>query len=203
MLTSVDPWRPIIYKDNFGGLDHSGIIDKINPILDQCASSNTYLEKDGGVSSVRDSKTNNSLGPIAWDEFAGLRDWMTPRITQAVANWGLPSMNYVVDLSWINRHGPGAWTDEHVHRATAFVATYYIKAPEHGGHLLVRNPLEYHWNYYPEGDDLSKEIWKPVEVTTGDFVLFPGWLPHKSDINRSLDTRYVLSVNFIVAPRYR
>lgn len=74
MLTSADPWRPIIYKDNFNGLDNDSIINKINPILDQCISSNAYLEKDGGVSSVQYSKTNNNLGPIAWDEFAELRD---------------------------------------------------------------------------------------------------------------------------------
>lgn len=78
MLTSADPWRPIIYKDNFSGLDNSSIIDKINPILDQCVSLDPSLEKGGGVSSVRDSKANNNLGPIAWNEFASLRDWITP-----------------------------------------------------------------------------------------------------------------------------
>jgi uncharacterized protein (TIGR02466 family) len=202
MLLPADPWQPIIYKDNFTEIDYKSIIDKIDPILDQCETSNSYLEKDGGVSSVQNSKQASQLGPIAWDEFNPFREWLTPRIKQAVNNWGLPDIHYSVDTSWINRHTTGAWTDEHVHKATAFVAVYYLKAPENCGNLLVRNPLEYHWNFYPEKDSLV-EIWKPIPITTGDLILFPGWLYHKSEVNKSLDTRYVMSVNFVIAPKVR
>ena len=51
-------------------------------------------------------------------------------------------------------------------------------------------PLNY--NYYDEGMD-----WMEIPVKTNDVLFFPGWLKHKTAVNRSLEDRYVMSLNIM------
>ena len=58
--------------------------------------------------------------------------------------------------------------------------------------------MEYHWgnsksNSLRGGID---DLWYPVDVKTGDFLLFPPWLWHKTEKNLSNESRYVMSINY-------
>ena len=49
-------------------------------------------------------------------------------------------------------------------------------------------PLDY--NYYAEGMD-----WEYIDVQTNDVLFFPGWLTHKTEVNKTNKNRYVMSLN--------
>ena len=37
--------------------------------------------------------------------------------------------------------------------------------------------------------------WIPIDTEEGDFLVFPGWLKHKTETNNSSEMRYIMSVN--------
>ena len=49
-------------------------------------------------------------------------------------------------------------------------------------------PLDY--NYYDQGMD-----WEYIDVQTNDVLFFPGWLTHKTEVNKTNENRYVMSLN--------
>lgn len=192
----IDPWSPIIFKDNFTDIDFESVIRKIDPILDS-TTINGDVEKDGGISSVAYFKTNNTF-PHYWPEFDNFKVWANEKINYAIEKWQLAQLSYYPCHSWINRHRNGAWTSEHNHRGSSWACAYYLNVPENSGRFMVRDPMEYNWgntksvNHRGNIDD----IWYPIEVKTGDFLLFPSWLYHKTEKNLSNESRYVMSINY-------
>jgi hypothetical protein len=142
-MQNIDPWSPIIFKDNFTDIDFESIINKIDPILND-TSINADVEKDGGVSSVAYFTINNTF-PHRWPEFDDFKNWANEKINYAIQKWQLAQLPYYPRQSWINRHNNGAWTEEHTHRNAQFIGVYYLNAPENSGRLMVRDPMEYNW----------------------------------------------------------
>jgi uncharacterized protein (TIGR02466 family) len=192
----VDPWSPIIFKDNFTDVDFDAVINKINPIFSDIPF-NADVELGGGVSSVAYSKSKNQH-PHQWEEFAEFRKWANDKLNYAIGKWQLANLPYGPIHSWINRHDNGAWTEEHNHRGCSWSCAYYLKVPENSGRFMVRDPMEYNWGNTRSVDLRGgvDDIWYPVEVKTGDFLLFPPWLWHKTEKNLSNESRYVMSINY-------
>mgnify|MGYP003335683667 CR=1 FL=1 len=192
----VDPWSPIIFKDNFTEVDFDSVIKKIDPILND-TSINADVEEDGGVSSVAYFKANKTF-PHYWPEFDNFKNWANDRVNYAIEKWQLAQLPYYPCASWINRHGNGSWTSEHNHRGSAWSCAYYLKVPENSGRFMVRDPMEYNWGNTKSVNNRGgiDGIWYPIEVKTGDFLLFPPWLYHKTEKNLSNESRYVMSINY-------
>ena len=193
-----DPWAPVIFKSSFVGTDFKAAIDRFERIRDQIPG-NVALERDGGLSSVAYSKTSHDL-PHLWEQLRPFRDWMRDILNEATRRWMIDGVSYRPSNSWINKHVRGGWTDEHHHKGPGFVVTYYLSAPENSGRILFRDPLEYHWgsSYGMRGQG-TRNLWYPVAVKTGDIVMFPGWLYHKTEASQSDEPRYVMSTNFDLA----
>ena len=192
----VDPWSPIIFKDNFTGVDFDSVTNKIDSLFSMVPV-NADVEQDGGISSVAYSKTTND-NPHQWTEFEEFRNWANDKVKYAIEKWQLAHLNYYPSVSWINRHDNGAWTNEHNHRGCAFSCAYYLKVPENSGRFMVRDPMEYHWGNVKSVNKRGgvDDIWYPIEIKAGDFILFPSWLMHKTEKNLSNDSRYVMSINY-------
>jgi uncharacterized protein (TIGR02466 family) len=198
-MQAVDPWSPIIFKDNFTDVDFDSVISKIDPILN-ATKFNAVVEQDGGLSSIAHFRTENKF-PHQWREFEKFREWANERANYAISKWQLSqAIPYTPIESWINRHAAGAWTSEHNHRGTTWACAYYLRVPENSGRFMVRDPMEYHWGTIKSVENRGgvDDIWYPIEVKTGDFLLFPPWLYHKTEKNLSNESRYVLSVNYDV-----
>lgn len=199
-MIKYNPWSSVILKDNFQ-LDNW---DDIKPKLDVLFNSverNSQHELNGGISTVtlsnNNAKTNiNNETPLHWPEFETLKYWIHSKIDEVVAEWNLQKQTYMPLMSWVNRHCTGAYTGEHTHRGAHIIAVYYLQMPENSGRLLVRDPLEYHWGGLPSNLRGIEDFWYPIDIKTGDLVFFPSWLPHKTEINKSNDDRYVMSINY-------
>lgn len=58
---------------------------------------------------------------------------------------------------------------------------------------MFRDPLEYHKINWPI--DGEEHLFRKVETVQNDVLIFPGWLKHKTEINKSNDDRIVLTYN--------
>jgi len=93
-------------------------------------------------------------------------------------------------------HVPGGSTPLHHHGPSVVAISTYLNQPENSGYIEFKNPLEYHNTCYPYPIDDEISNWKEVKTKTGDVVMFPGWLRHRTQQNRSNENRWVLTTNY-------
>jgi hypothetical protein len=151
-------------------------------LVDTSLQTNNDLQLNGGVSTSSDPNAPH-LWPIMYPFLSEI--W--PQMEAVWDSWPLPKLGKGVMKSWVNRNPPGAYTDWHSHAGVDLVIVLYLKAPEQSGGLKISDPLAYHWNQY------HREV--TVPVTAGTVLMFPGWLHHASEVNRSNDSRITANFN--------
>tara|TARA_B100000787_G_scaffold123423_1_gene92849 strand:- start:243 stop:899 length:657 start_codon:yes stop_codon:yes gene_type:complete len=85
----------------------------------------------------------------------------------------------------------------HTHPNCYLSAAYYVKAPKNCGKFQVENPNIAKRNAYPEvakRNELNSQV-VGIEISEGDLLLFPSYLPHKVKKNESDEDRIVISFN--------
>ncbi|MAF44123.1 MAG: hypothetical protein CMI54_08215 [Parcubacteria group bacterium] len=102
--------------------------------------------------------------------------------------------HFFIERSWYNIHYKGGHTLPHDHCDTYnngphYLCVHFLKALDKCGGLQVREPdyVGHHAN--------SVNKWRTLPVETGDFYIFPGWLEHKTETNKSDEERIIMSLN--------
>ena len=99
---------------------------------------------------------------------------------------------------WSNWHTYNDFTGEHSHSSGKFgchIASVYYLEKDEGGDICLCDPLDYIRRLTPLQKDWREPIIsEPVPTRTGDFLLFPGWVRHKT--NRATNNRQAISINF-------
>jgi len=222
LAVGLDAFPAYIYKFNFDFKWDSGLGDKVEQYLNDTKelikkNKLTDPEADGGVSSIH-WNYSNSIASVAssnkggdygehpfglpkdWPEFAEFYQYMNYILGLVCEEWGYnSSWDRKITESWMNVHPEGAWTTEHHHQNVMFATSAYIKKPNNSGNFLVRNPLEILKKSEPTDTSYWRDemYWAPIEVETGDVLIFPGWLTHKTEVSRSEEKRYILSTNYV------
>jgi len=196
MLSPVNVF-PYIYKAqydfNFESIQH--VVDQH---LDDARERGNpvTLEKNGGVTSVVLCKENP---PHGWPLFDDFKEWLFPTVDELWETWRMQPCCKTLSESWINVHPPGAYTAEHHHQNVQVAVSCYLSVPENSGRFVIQNPL----NIYKLGEPLNYHYydqemdWMPIDVQTNDVLFFPGWLNHKTEVNKSNDNRYIMSMNIM------
>ena len=85
----------------------------------------------------------------------------------------------------------------HIHRNAFLSAAYYVQTPKNCGKFLTEHPNTAKTYHYPEIENHNElnAIAAGVEVSEGDLIIFPGYLPHKVPENKSNMDRIVISFN--------
>jgi|TARA_B110000285_G_C15039801_1_gene571207 uncharacterized protein (TIGR02466 family) len=169
---------------------------KAKEFLDNSEFLNAGLERDGGASSSSDPEQ-----PHMWGESQEFYEWLRNPSEEIWQSWNYQNGNRrQITKSWVNFHPPGAWTDEHTHGNTDMVAVLYLDAPTDSGNLQVHNPLFYHW----EGTQriAGSNSWTNVPIETGDVVIFPGWLLHRTEKNNSTNDRMTINTNIAASVNF-
>jgi hypothetical protein len=193
-LIDVNPFPPLIIKSHYDGFDFK----KLEPICESLIKETkikTHLE-DGMAAS---SAPNQKRQPHAMKEFSDFYKWLEP-IAQHImkTEWQLfDGFQYIISNSWVNVHGKGGKTITHHHGATVLTIAAYIQLPENGGYLEIRDPNEYEKGFHMTQIDDDVLNWREVKATTGDVVIFPGWLRHRTQENNSEINRWVLTTNYM------
>lgn len=190
-ITNITPFDPLVFKSHFYNWDWK-IIEPICVDLIGDNPKKIHLEQGDAASSI----TNPSM-PHKMPEFEAFYKWLKPITNDIIFNkWNLSKgYEYRITNSWVNVHGKGGETMIHDHGPTTLVVTAYLQLPENGGFIQLKDPLEYHHGHLTKQFDAELWSWKTIPAKSGDVVMFPGWMRHKTQPNNSDDKRWVLTTN--------
>ena len=103
---------------------------------------------------------------------------------------------------WANINPPGGYNQSHLHPNSLFSGAYYIKASPNSGRLVLMDPRPGVQQNMPtrKPGKLPRELWRETyyDPVPGRIIMFPAWMWHKVEINKSNDTRISVSFNFIM-----
>ena len=107
----------------------------------------------------------------------------------------------VLGNMWANINGPGNFNSPHLHPNALFSGVYWIKTPINSGNLMLYDPRPGVHTTMPNRKEgkLPPQLWREVhyEPKAGRCIMFPAWLWHEVQPNRSNDTRISVSFNFL------
>ncbi len=149
------------------------------------------LEKNGGISTYG---TNRNLHEVP--EFKALCDLI---LYHANLYWKVLDINDglcpAIDECWSNKHVNGSFTDWHSHSMHPIVVSFYLSAPERSGGIVFTNPMEYSITHIPYNRPVEEKINTTIHIKSGDVLMFPGWLRHKTEVSHTDDERIVITFN--------
>ena len=107
----------------------------------------------------------------------------------------------VLGNMWANINPPGGFNRPHIHPNSLWSGVYYVKTPKDCGHLKLEDPKTRAEMVMPKRtqDQLPQYLWREVhyEPVAGRCIMFPSWLNHTVDPNKSNDIRISVSFNFL------
>jgi len=107
----------------------------------------------------------------------------------------------VLGNMWANINYPGGYNRPHLHPNALFSGVYWIKTPKNSGNLMLYEPRPGAQCNMPnrKKGKLPSELWREVhyEPKAGIVVMFPAWLWHEVQPNKSNDIRISVSFNFL------
>lgn len=92
---------------------------------------------------------------------------------------------------WTNINEPNSFNRLHVHKSYDYVACYYIQA-EGTGDLTFHNPANLMSECGPNTPFISRMSYQPKD---GDLLIWPGWIPHEVEVNKSDKQRVNIAFN--------
>lgn len=137
--------------------------------------------------------------------FAPLMDSIGKRLAAYAAALGVDGTRtrMLINSCWSNIEAPGSQVLLHRHPNSLVSGAYYVEAPAGCGRIVFETPLEPYrmvdFPHYAEATPFSVRE-HPVEPAPGRLVLFPSWLAHRTEPNRSTAERIVVSFNVAGQP---
>ena len=103
---------------------------------------------------------------------------------------------------WANNNGPGDYNRSHIHPNAFLSGTYYVKAPPESGNIEFYDPVRERAMYaFPTKPEAMARKKLEYRCRDGLLLIFPSWLSHSVQANRSNDTRISIAFNIEVAPK--
>lgn len=98
----------------------------------------------------------------------------------------VPDNSISIFMSWLTKINPGNMSSKHIHDPSTLVGVYYIDSIPNQGNLRIFNPLP---------AEFQTERFYDIEPTPGKLILFPGWLEHEVQENKSTNPRHSIAIN--------
>jgi len=102
---------------------------------------------------------------------------------------------------WANINPPGGMNMPHIHPNALFSGVYYVKTQANSGRLKIFDPRPGAQIQMPtrKSGNPGKDLWRDanIEPMTGRIIMFPSWLWHSVEENKSNDIRISVSFNFV------
>lgn len=96
---------------------------------------------------------------------------------------------------WANKTPAGGYIDSHLHGNMPLTAVLYVEASPAQGNLIVENPMEMVLMTQPIGPDIKYPIGEEISVSSGDLIIFPGYIRHSVKANTTDIPRLILGFN--------
>ena len=111
--------------------------------------------------------------------------------------WKTKDKNIRIKEMWAIINKKNDFNVVHTHPNCYLSAAYYVKAPKGCGNFKVESPNIAKRHAFPEianQNELNVEV-ASINISEGDLLLFPAYLPHKVGKNESDEDRIVISFN--------
>ena len=111
--------------------------------------------------------------------------------------WEYNNTKVVCTSMWAIINKKGNFNIEHTHPNNYLSTAYYVKAPENCGNFKATNPniLNRHIRAKAgQANELNSNS-ASIKINEGDLLIFPAYLPHSVDENRSDEDRVIVSFN--------
>ena len=112
-------------------------------------------------------------------------------------NWDLESQLVKITSMWSIINKKEAFNERHHHGGSALSAAYYVKAEPDSGDIVFFDPRQAYVFSHPiskKVNNINAQV-KSVRPKTGTLILFPSYLEHKVNPNKSNEERIVISFN--------
>ena len=102
---------------------------------------------------------------------------------------------------WANINPPGGYNKPHVHPNSLFSGVYYVKTPINSGQLVCSDPRPGIQTCMPnrKKGEPPKHLWRDLHLQPKEnrAIVFPAWLWHSVQPNKSNENRISVSFNFL------
>tara|TARA_R100001086_G_C11818523_1_gene253528 strand:+ start:206 stop:823 length:618 start_codon:yes stop_codon:yes gene_type:complete len=139
----------------------------------------------------------------------------TPLLKKFISNIKTAMENYIssyqlvdpyearISALWFNINSKHHYNKTHIHPGCQFVGSYYIQTSKNCGRLVMENPVPSHQmdEFYGNKFTIYNQYTSNVffhDPQAGELVLFPAWIPHYAEPNRSGKDRISISFNIDV-----
>jgi len=132
--------------------------------------------------------------------FQPLSEWVLAASTQLLNTLTI-SQPLIITGCWANVNAPGTGHRLHSHRNNYLSGAYYVQVQEGADSINFYDPKPQAGVIRPatsRPNEYNTEV-AAVQVTTGSLILFPAWLQHAVDVNRSKNVRISMSFNLMFA----
>lgn len=184
----ISPHSPYLYK-----LHYDFNWQQLKPVCERMIEGNAKIPilKNGKSSYTHKVQPHQHLA------FADFYDWLIEMVRIiAQQSMGISFTDTLkVANSWINLQEYGGHTTEHNHAHVCIGVSTYLHMPKDGGYFECKDPLELlkSANYHID----PNWAWKEVPTVSGDILVFPSWLIHRTQENKTNEGRWVLTTNFV------
>lgn len=140
---------------------------------------------------------SSDILPKECDQIDKLVDYVNDEIDRCCRQVGLPIAT-IMNI-WININPPGAYNHLHNHAGAAFSGIYYVDARDHQGNIQFERSdgAEY---FLPDPEKIT--YYSATRATyaakTGALYIFPGWLKHSVEGNKTNTDRISVSFNYSI-----
>ena len=111
--------------------------------------------------------------------------------------WAYEPSKVVCTSMWAIINKKGNFNIEHTHPNNYLSAAYYVKAPDNCGNFKATNPniLNRHIRAKSIQPNELNSNSASIKVNEGDLLIFPAYLPHSVEENKSDEDRVIISFN--------
>jgi uncharacterized protein (TIGR02466 family) len=130
--------------------------------------------------------------------FRPLLEWVEAAAASALSYLRIPRPLTITGC-WANVNAPGTGHRLHSHRNNYLSGAYYVQVQEGADSINFFDPKPQAGVIRPTATEPTAENTEVamVRVKTGSLLLFPAWLQHAVDVNRSNRARISLSFNLM------
>ena len=102
---------------------------------------------------------------------------------------------------WANINPTDGMNQPHIHPNSLFSGVYYVKSQPNAGRLKIYDPRPGVQLIMPtrKPGNPGRDMWRDanIEPVVGRIIMFPAWLWHSVEPNKSNDLRISISFNFL------
>jgi len=106
-----------------------------------------------------------------------------------------------IEEMWYNVYKEGSFIDSHNHAPRILTCSFYISKESGTSNIVFENPLSTllkHQPYYIDKNNYHRLFEEEVDAQSGDLIIFPGWLNHRTIKNNSTADRIMIGANICI-----